>query len=85
MLSEDIRKQAMDKINKKMRYIKLLFALLLTLSVTSCTITEKMIINDNGSGKFAYDIDGTKMMSMMGSAFKGDDKEDTKKNKKEIL
>ena len=65
-----------------MRYIKLLFALLLTLSLTSCTITEKMIINDNGSGKFAYDIDGTKMMSMMGSAFKGDDKEDTKKNKK---
>lgn len=68
-----------------MRYIKLLFALLLTLSVTSCTITEKMIINDNGSGKFAYDIDGAKMMSMMGSAFKGDDKEDTKKNKKETV
>ncbi|WP_344815228.1 hypothetical protein [Flavobacterium cheonanense] len=68
-----------------MRYIKLLFALLLTLSLTSCTITEKMIINDNGSGKFAYDIDGTKMMSMMGSAFKGDDKEDTKKNKKETV
>ena len=68
-----------------MRYIKLLFALLLTLSVTSCTITEKMIINDNGSGKFAYDIDGTKMMSMMGSAFKGDDKEDTKKDKKETV
>ena len=59
-----------------MRYIKLLFALLLTLSVTSCTITEKMIINDNGSGKFAYDIDGTKMMSMMGSAFKSDGEDD---------
>lgn len=65
-----------------MKYIKLLFLLLLTFSVTSCTITEKMIINDNGSGKFAYDIDGTKMMSMMGSAFKGDDKENDKKNKK---
>lgn len=68
-----------------MRYIKLLFALLLTLSVTSCIITEKMIINDNGSGKFAYDIDGTKMMSMMGSAFKGGDEEDTKKDKKETV
>lgn len=68
-----------------MKSIKLLFALLLTLAMTSCTITEKMIINDNGSGKFAYDIDGTKMMSMMGSAFKGDDKEDTKKNKKETV
>lgn len=68
-----------------MKSIKLLFALILTLAMTSCTITEKMIINDNGSGKFAYDIDGTKMMSMMGSAFKGDDKEDTKKNKKETV
>jgi len=68
-----------------MKSIKLLFALLLTLAMTSCTITEKMIINDNGSGKFAYDIDGTKMMSMMGSAFKGDDKEDTKKDKKETV
>ena len=31
-----------------------------------------MIINDNGTGKFSYEIDGSKMMSMMGSAFKGD-------------
>ena len=68
-----------------MKSIKLLFALLLTLAMTSCTITEKMIINDNGSGKFAYDIDGTKMMSMMGSAFKGGDEEDTKKDKKETV
>ncbi len=65
-----------------MRTIKFLCALLISVTVTSCTITEKMIINDNGSGKFAYDIDGTKMMSMMGSAFKGDEKEQTKKNKK---
>jgi hypothetical protein len=65
-----------------MRTIKFLCALLISVTVTSCTITEKMIINDNGSGKFAYDIDGTKMLSMMGSAFKGDEKEQTKKNKK---
>jgi hypothetical protein len=68
-----------------MKSIKLLFALLLTLAMTSCTITEKMIINDNGSGKFAYDIDGTKMMSMMGGAFKGGDEEDTKKDRKETV
>jgi hypothetical protein len=68
-----------------MRTIKLLVALLLTLTLTSCTITEKMIINDNGSGKFIYDIDGTKMMSMLGSAFKSDDEDDTKKNKKETV
>lgn len=66
-----------------MKSIKLLFALFLSLSITSCTITEKMIINDNGSGKFTYDIDGTKMMSMMGSAFKGDEKDNKKKNKKD--
>lgn len=66
-----------------MRTIKLLFALLLTLTLTSCTITEKMIINDNGSGKFTYDIDGTKMMSMLGSAFKSEGEDDTKENKKE--
>jgi len=64
-----------------MKYIKLLSALLFVLSFSSCTITEKMILNENGSGKFAYDIDGSKMMSMMGSAFKGDSN-DAKKEKK---
>ena len=67
------------------RTIKLLFALLLMLTLTSCTITEKMIINDNGSGKFTYDIDGTKMMSMLGNAFKSEGEDDTKKNKKETV
>ncbi len=67
------------------RTIKLLFALLLMLTLTSCTITEKMIINDNGSGKFTYDIDGTKMMSMLGNAFKSDGEDDAKKNKKETV
>jgi hypothetical protein len=67
------------------RTIKLLFALLLMLTLTSCTITEKMIINDNGSGKFTYDIDGTKMMSMLGNAFKSEGEDDAKKNKKETV
>ena len=68
-----------------MRTIKLLFALLLMLTLTSCNITEKMIINDNGSGKFTYDIDGTKMMSMLGSAFKSEGEDGIKKNKKETV
>jgi hypothetical protein len=55
------------------------------LTLTSCNITEKMIINDNGSGKFTYDIDGTKMMSMLGSAFKSEGEDGTKKNKKETV
>jgi len=68
-----------------MKNIKLLFALLFIFTLTSCSITEKLIMNENGSGKFIYDIDGTKMMSMMGNAFKGDDKEDAEKNKKETV
>lgn len=63
----------------------MLFALLLMLTLTSCTITEKMIINDNGSGKFTYDIDGTKMMSMLGNTFKSEGEDDAKKNKKETV
>jgi len=66
-----------------MKTFKLLFALALVSCLTSCSITEKMIVNDNGSGKFSYEIDGTKMMSMMGSAFKEEGKSSKRKNKKE--
>lgn len=64
-----------------MKYLKFLSALLFVFSFTSCSITEKMIISDNGSGKFSYDIDGSKMLSMMGSAFKGDSNATTEKGK----
>ncbi len=64
-----------------MKFIKLLSALLFVFSFTSCSITEKMIISDNGSGKFSYEIDGSKMMSMMGSAFKGESNDDANKGK----
>lgn len=66
-----------------MKIIKILFALVLLFNLTSCSITEKIIINDNGSGKFAYEIDGSQMMSMMGNAFKdlGEDEKDSKKKK----
>ncbi len=66
-----------------MKILKSLFALLVVLNLYSCSITEKMIVNDNGTGKFSYEIDGTKMMSMMGSAFKEEGKSNKKKNKKE--
>ncbi|WP_395044271.1 hypothetical protein [Flavobacterium sp.] len=65
-----------------MKNIKLLFAILLIVTLTSCSITEKLLINENGTGKFAYEIDGSKMISMMGSAFKDDEKETKKKKKK---
>lgn len=66
-----------------MKTIKLLLALAFIFNLSSCTITERMIVTDNGSGKFTYDIDGTKMMSMMGSAFSGEGKDTKKKNKKD--
>jgi hypothetical protein len=73
------------KIYYQMKYIKLLSALLFVFSFSSCTITEKMILNENGSGKFAYDIDGSKMMSMMGSAFKGDSNDSKKEKKGKVI
>jgi hypothetical protein len=66
-----------------MKIIKLLLGLGFILNLSSCTITEKMIVNENGSGKFTYDIDGTKMMSMMGGAFKEEGKDSKKKKKKD--
>ncbi len=66
-----------------MKNIKFLLLLLFVGSLTSCSITEKMIVNENGNGKFAYEIDGSKMMSMMGSAFKAEAKKD-KKGKKDL-
>lgn len=66
-----------------MKTFRFLLAIAIVLCSTSCSITEKMIVNDNGSGKFSYEIDGTKMMSMMGSAFKEEGKSSKKKNKKE--
>lgn len=54
-----------------MKLIKLLFALFLLFTISSCSITEKMIVNENGTGKFSYEIDGSKLMSMMGNSLKG--------------
>lgn len=64
-----------------MRYVKLLPAILLVSIITSCTITEKMILNEKGSGKFSYEIDGSQMMSMMGGAMKSESNNDAKKGK----
>lgn len=63
-----------------MKKIKFIALLVFVFSMTSCSITEKMIIKEDGSGKFLYEIDGSKMMSMMGSAFK--DEGASKKTKK---
>lgn len=64
-----------------MKTLKLFAVALTILSLVSCSITEKMIVNENGSGTFSYDIDGSKMMSMMGDAFKDLGADDSKKSK----
>jgi len=61
-----------------MRIIKLLSTILFVCTISSCTITEKMILNEKGSGKFSYDIDGSQMMSMMGGAMKSQSNDDAK-------
>jgi len=47
-----------------MRFIKLLSALFL-FSLTSCTFTENIYINDDGSGKFSFDMDASAIMAMI--------------------
>ncbi len=65
-----------------MKYFKLIISLLIVFNFSSCTITEKLVLNENGSGKFTYDIDGSKMMSMLGSTLKTLEEDDSKKSKK---
>jgi hypothetical protein len=67
-----------------MKTIKLLLALAFIFNLSSCTITEKMIVNDDGSGKFSYDIDATKLMSMGGGAMAGNDKPKRKGKKERV-
>lgn len=50
-----------------MKFIKLLSALFFIFSLTSCTFTENIYINGDGSGKYSLDMDGSAFMSMMPS------------------
>ncbi|MNG31205.1 hypothetical protein D3C85_949230 [compost metagenome] len=49
-----------------MKLYKLLSFSFLLATLTSCTFTENMYINDNGTGKFSVDIDGSALMEMAG-------------------
>lgn len=49
-----------------MKLYKLLSFSFLIATLTSCTFTENITINDNGSGKFSVDLDGSSMMAMAG-------------------
>lgn len=49
-----------------MKLYKLLAFSFLLATLTSCTFTENIYINDNGTGKFSVDMDGSALMSMAG-------------------
>ncbi|WP_281636075.1 hypothetical protein [Flavobacterium marginilacus] len=49
-----------------MKIYKLLFFTFLLTALTSCTFTENIYINDNGTGKFFIDVDGSAFMGMAG-------------------
>lgn len=49
-----------------MKLYKLLSFSFLIVAFTSCTFTENITINDNGTGKFSVDMDGSALMEMAG-------------------
>lgn len=50
-----------------MKKIKLLVALVVTITVIACNFTEEVYINEDGSGKLSINFDANEMMAMMGS------------------
>ncbi len=49
-----------------MKLYKLLSFSFLLATLTSCTFTENIYVNDNGNGKFSLDVDGSALMAMAG-------------------
>jgi len=49
-----------------MKLYKLLSFCFVLATLTSCTLTENIYVNDNGTGKFSVDMDGSSLMAMAG-------------------
>lgn len=64
-----------------MKLYKLSFVVVFLTFFQSCMITESLLINDNGSGKFSYDIDASPLMDMADNAFSGEGKKKPSKRK----
>jgi uncharacterized protein YfiM (DUF2279 family) len=63
-----------------MKLYKLLSFSFLLATLTSCTFTENIYINDNGTGKFSVDMDGSSLMAMAGNQLGDQMGADAKKN-----
>ena len=69
-------------LKSKIAYVLLLF------SLSSCVITERLLINEDNSGTIIYEMDGSSMMTMLEEKMgKPEDtsKKGKKKSKKESL
>lgn len=63
-----------------MKLYKLLSFSFLIATLTSCTLTENIYVNDNGTGKFSVDMDGSSLMAMAGEQLGDQMGADAKKN-----
>ncbi|MEK8180443.1 hypothetical protein WMW71_08835 [Flavobacterium buctense] len=65
-----------------MKYIKLLFVGVAVFCFQSCKITETLLVNEDGSGKFNYEMDASPLMEMGGGDFGASDGNKSKKKKR---
>ncbi|OMQ09459.1 hypothetical protein [[Flexibacter] sp. ATCC 35103] len=63
-----------------MKLYKLLSFSFLIATLVSCTLTENIYVNDNGTGKFSVDMDGSSLMAMAGDQLGDQMGADAKKN-----
>ena len=63
-----------------MKLYKLLSVSFLVATFASCTFTENIYVNDNGTGKFSVDMDGSSLMAMAGDQIGQQMGADAKKN-----
>lgn len=63
-----------------MKLYKLLSFSFLLVTLASCTFTENITINENGTGKFSVDVDGSSLMAMAGDQMGSQMGADTKKD-----
>jgi hypothetical protein len=65
-----------------MKYFKLLFVGVAVFCFQSCKITETLLVNEDGSGKFNYEMDASPLMEMGGGDFGASDDSKSKRKKR---
>ncbi len=64
-----------------MKLLKLYSFVVFLTFFQSCMITESLLIKDDGSGKFSYDIDASPVMEMVGNSFSNESEKKASKRK----